>query len=149
MSHTDTRLLYHIVFSTKGRNPSITDDWRTDLHSYLGGIVANIEGKPLSIGGVANHVHVLASIPAKLSFSDAVRTIKSNSSKWAHETRAIPIFQRQEGYSAFTVSESKRETVKRYIMNQQEHHRRKPYHDELVALLRKHGIEFDESTLWD
>lgn len=149
MSHTYTRLLYHIVFSTNGRHALITEDWRADLHSYLGGIITNIEGKALSIGGVADHFHILASIPAKLSLSDAVRTIKSNSSKWAHETKAIPVFQWQEGYSAFTVSESNRETVKRYIVNQEEHHRRMPYQDELVALLRKHGIEFDETTLWD
>lgn len=149
MSHTYTRLLYHIVFSTKGRHPLITDDWRADLHSYLGGIVRNTEGKATSIGGVADHVHILASIPAKLSISDAVRTIKSNSSKWVHETKSILTFQWQEGYSAFTVSESRCETVKRYIVNQEEHHRRKPYQVELVALLRKHGIEFNESELWD
>jgi putative transposase len=149
MSHTYTRLLFHIVFSTKHRHLWITEDVRSDLHGYLGGIVRNIEGTAISVGGVADHVHILASIPAKISLSDAVRTIKSNSSKWMHETKSVQVFQWQEGYSAFTVSESNREAVIRYIENQEEHHRRSSYQDELIALLRKHGIEFDESTLWD
>lgn len=124
MSHTYTRLLYHVVFSTKGRHPWITEDLRKDLHSYLGGIIRNIEGSAIAVGGVADHIHILASIPAKIAVSDAVRAIKSNSSKWAHETKQVAVFQWQEGYSAFTVSESNREAVKRYIENQEEHHRR-------------------------
>jgi len=148
MSHTYTRLLYHIVFSTKQRHPWITEDVRNDLHAYLGGIVRNIEGTAISVGGVADHVHILASIPAKISISDVVRTIKANSSKWMHEVKTLRAFQWQEGYSAFTVSESNREAVIRYIENQEDHHRRGSYQDELIALLRKHGVEFDEATLW-
>jgi len=149
LSHTYTRLLYHTVFSTKSRSPWITADLRNDLHAYLGGIVRNLDGAAISVGGVADHVHILAGIPAKISMSDAVRTIKANSSKWIHETKGLSIFQWQEGYSAFTVSESNREAVIRYIANQPEHHRQSSYQNELIALLRRHGVEFDESMLRD
>jgi REP element-mobilizing transposase RayT len=149
MSHTYTRLLYHIVFSTKQRQSWIQDELKMDLHSYLGGILRNIEGTAIAVGGVADHVHILASIPAKISLSDALRTIKSNSSKWIHEEWSLKDFQWQEGYGAFTVSESNRESVIRYIQNQEDHHRRMSFQEEFLALLEKHGVEFDPATIWE
>ena len=149
MSHTYTRLLYNIVFSTKGRFPWINNELEQDLHPYLGGVLRNIGGVAWTVGGIADHLHLLGGIPAKIAVSDAVRTIKANSSKWIHETKGLSNFLWQEGYSAFTVSEPSREAVIRYIANQAEHHRQSSSQDELLALLRKHQVEFDEATLWD
>lgn len=138
-----------MVFSTKHRLPSITAELKGGLHAYLGGIVKNIDGFPFAIGGIEDHVHLLISVPPRIALADAVRTIKTNSSKWIHEVRQIDHFQWQAGYAAFTVSESVRPTVIEYIQNQAEHHRRQGFQAELRTLLIKHGIDFDEKYLWD
>jgi REP element-mobilizing transposase RayT len=149
MSSTYSKLLYHVVFSTKERHPWIVDDVLPDLHAYLGGIIKHLDGFPLMIGGIADHVHLVISLPPRIAIADAVRTIKSNSSKWLHESRKLMQFQWQAGYSAFTVSESARPAVMNYVRDQAEHHRRQDFPAELLALLRRHGIEFDERYLWD
>jgi putative transposase len=85
MTSTYTNLLYHIIFSTKERRPFIKPKFRDELHPYIGGIILDAAGKPLEIGGVDDHVHILARFPATLAVADALRLIKSNSSKWAGE----------------------------------------------------------------
>jgi len=150
MPSTYTNLLYHIIFSTKERRPFITAKMQDELHPYLGGIILDAGGEPLEIGGVADHVHILAKLPAVLSVSDALRLIKSNSSKWAGERADLArIFAWQTGYSAFTVSRSQAPAVRIYIRNQEQHHRKKTFQQELVVLLKKNEIEYDERYLWD
>jgi len=107
----------------------------------MGGIVRNLRGKPLLINGPADHVHLLFGLPASLSLSDLMEKLKANSSKWAKVR--TPGFAWQTGYTAFSVSESKLGEVTAYISSQEEHHRKRTYQEEVVALLRKHGIDFD------
>ena len=140
MPQTYCQLLYHVVFGTKNRRATVDDELRSRLHSYLGGVVREMQGNPLAVNGVADHVHLLISLPPSVSVADAVRVIKTNSSKWIHETFPQKSFAWQAGYAVFTVSQSKRETVSRYIARQDEHHRRVTFKDELAALLRRHGI---------
>src|SRR5262245_16625154 len=83
MPSTYTNLLYHVIFSTKERRPFITSELRERLHPYIGGIIRDAGGEPIEIGGVADHVHILAELPSTLAVADALRLIKSNSSKWA------------------------------------------------------------------
>jgi REP element-mobilizing transposase RayT len=150
MPSTYTNLLYHLVFSTKERRPFITPELQHELHPYRGGIILDARGVPLEIGGVADHVHILAKLPATLSIADALRLIKSNSSKWAGERPdVVRTFAWQEGYAAFTVSKSQVDIVREYIQNQEEHHRKKTFKQELVSLLKKNDIEYDEKYLWD
>src|SRR5260221_11414493 len=107
MPSTYTNLLYHIIFSTKERRPFINSIFRERLHPYLGGIIRDLKGEPIEIGGVADHVHILAKLPANLALSDALRLIKANSSKWAGEHQdLVRTFAWQTGYAAFTVSKS-------------------------------------------
>jgi REP element-mobilizing transposase RayT len=149
MSHTYTRLHYHIVFSTKDRQTFIKPDLKPRLHAYMIGIVENLGGIVQAIGGIDDHVHILAFCPPKIALADFIGKIKSNSSGWVHETwphRAS--FAWQRGYGAFTVSESNLAEVKLYIENQEEHHKRMTFKEEYVLLLRKHGIIFDENELW-
>ncbi|MDZ4684062.1 MAG: IS200/IS605 family transposase [Planctomycetaceae bacterium] len=146
---TYSRLLVHVVFSTKERHPWITDDLRSELHAYLGGIARNIDATPIVIGGVADHVHALIALPTKLSVADLVRTLKSNSSGWVHEKWPERLFQWQNGYGAFSVSESSKDTVVRYIENQAEHHRVRSFQEEFLELLNRHCIEFDPRYVWD
>ena len=150
MPSTYTNLLYHIVFSTKDRRPFINAKLREELHPYIGGIILDAGGKPIEIGGIADHVHILAKLPATLALSDALRLIKSNSSKWAGErSDLVRMFAWQTGYAAFTVSKSQARNVREYIQNQERHHRRKTFKQELVSLLKKNDIEYDERYLWD
>jgi REP-associated tyrosine transposase len=149
MPSTYTNLLYHIVFSTKDRRPFINPKLRAELHPYMGGIILDAGGEPLEIGGVEDHVHLLVKLPADLAVSDALRLIKSNSSKWAGErSDLVRTFAWQTGYSAFTVSKSQVASVRKYIKNQEQHHRRLPFKQELVSLLEKHEIDYDRRYLW-
>jgi REP element-mobilizing transposase RayT len=150
MPSTYTNLLYHIVFSTKDRIPLITDEFKEELYRYIGGIVRAEGGVQLEIGGVTDHVHILAKIKPAISVSEMLAKLKANSSKWINDHKMkFRKFGWQEGYAAFTVSESQVAVVREYIRNQQEHHRKQTYQEEFVALLERHGIEYDPQYLWD
>jgi putative transposase len=148
MSSTHTSLHYHLVFSTKDRLPHIRDEWRERLHAYLGGSVRKCGGVAESVGGVADHVHLLISLRATHRLADVLREIKSASSEWVHRTIGVKTFSWQEGYGAFTVSTSKLGVVSRYIAHQEEHHRVKTFKEEFVEFLKQSGIEYDERYLW-
>jgi len=150
MANTFTNLLFHIVFSTKHRAPFVHESLRERLYGYMGGILREEGGILLEIGGMPDHAHLLARLKADCSVAEAVRTVKSSSSKWVHQTFPERVdFAWQTGYAAFSVSESQVATVRRYIKNQEQHHTRLSFKDELIALLQKHGIEFDERYLLD
>ncbi|MDB5309402.1 MAG: Transposase like protein [Gemmataceae bacterium] len=150
MPQSFTRLHYHIVFSTRHRELTITPDVRPQLWEYLGGIVRGEGGTPLAIGGTADHVHLLVTLRQHKALADVMRQLKANSSGWVHDT--FPHaggFWWQGGYGAFTVSSSGLDAVTAYIANQEEHHRTRTYQDEYRELLIRHGIEFDEKYLWE
>lgn len=149
MGQTLTCLRYHIIFNTKGRRPQINSSIRERMYEYIGGIVKNERGVLLAAGGTEDHIHLLVSIPAQASLADALRMIKSNCSKWVHET--FPEFRDfawQAGYGAFTVSYSNEDDVRRYIANQPQHHKRKTFQEELVEFLHRHEIPYDERYIW-
>lgn len=112
MPSTHVSLHYHVVFSTKERHPWIDSAWREDLHGYLGGCVKKLDGVPVEIGGVADHVHLLVGLRATHCLADVVREIKTASSRWIHEELRVPRFGWQEGYGAFTVSRSNVQAVR-------------------------------------
>jgi len=148
MANTYTSLHYHVVFSTKNRQPFLVDATRERLFSYLGGIARENGMKALEIGGVADHVHLLLSIPASLAVSKAVQLIKGASSHWLKATFPNMIdFAWQDGYAAFTVSQSQLDDVRAYIRSQPEHHRTKTFVEEYRAFLARHHIEYDERYL--
>jgi putative transposase len=148
MASTFTNLLYHIVFSTKDRAPSIHEGLRERLYAYVGGIIRGERGALLEIGGVPDHIHLLAKLKSDISIAELVRLVKSNSSKWVNESiNPTTRFEWQTGYGAFSVSESHAKTVRKYIANQESHHAKISFRDELTALLEKHGIEYDERYL--
>src|SRR4051794_2905954 len=143
MSSTYLSLHYHLVFSTKGRQPFIDNAWRARLHEYLGGTIAGLGGFSQGVGGVADHVHLLVGLKATHCLADVLRELKKASSAWVHEQIGLRTFAWQEGYAAFTVSAPARPTVQQYIANQEEHHRARSSRDELLDLLAKAGIEYD------
>ena len=146
MPHSYSTLLVHAVFSTKDRARTMNDKLRPDLFAYMGGIVREIGGTARIVNGTDDHVHMLLSLAADTSVSECLRLVKANSSRWIHER--CPSFAWQTGYGAFSVSASNQKQVVRYIQDQERHHRRMSFQDEFVALLRKHGIVFDERFLW-
>lgn len=147
MPSTYTSLHYHLIFSTKNREPVLAATIRAKLHEYLGGTVRGLGGVALCVGGVADHVHLLVSLKPTHVLADFLRELKKASSVWASDELHLRNFHWQEGYSAFTVSPSARESVEHYIANQEEHHRHKTFREELIELLQKAGVEYDERYL--
>ena len=148
MANTFTSLHYHLVFSTKNRTPWIAPEIETRIWQYLGGIARENQMKALCIGGVDDHVHILLGVPATMAISKAVQLIKGGSSKWIHETfEDLSQFAWQDGYGAFTVSNSNLEAAGRYIRKQREHHRKMSFAEELAVFLVRHEIAFDERYL--
>ena len=142
MPSTHTNLLYHLIFATKDREPLIADAWRTRLHEYLGGTVAGLGGTSQGVGGVADHVHLLVGLKPTHCLADFMRELKKSSSLWVVEQMGVKQFRWQEGYAAFTVSASARDSVRKYVAGQEEHHRRKTFRDELVEFLEKSGVAY-------
>jgi REP-associated tyrosine transposase len=147
MAHSYTCLLYHLVFSTKSREPWLHTELRPRLWEYLSSAVRGEGGFCLLINGVADHVHVLARLRQDKSVSDVLRAI--NSSGWIHAGfPKLRSFHWQEGYGAFTVSKSQVETVRRYIAAQEAHHRKLTFQEEFLSLLKAHQVEYDERFIW-
>ena len=149
MSSTLSNLLYHIVFSTKERRELIKSG-KEDIFKYITGIISGEGGYLIKIGGTEDHIHIFAKFPPVICVSDMVRKIKSNTSKWLNENRKyIFPFSWQKGYAVFSVSESASEHVIKYIENQEIHHKKTGFKEELLALLKKHNMQFDDKYLWD
>jgi putative transposase len=150
MSYRYTSLLTHLNFSTKERFPFLDREFSPECYAYLGGIIENLGGRRIVVGGEVDHVHLLLDLPATLSLSDCLRTLKSSSSKWIHEKWPVRSkFAWQRGYAAFSVSKSGVDRVVRYIEQQHEHHRRITYQEEVRRFLAEHGMQCDEQYMWE
>jgi putative transposase len=144
MSHTYSNLLSHVVFSTKDRRPLIDAELKPRLLGYINGIVNESGGKVLSLNSVPDHVHMLWELPPAAPLADSMRILKTNSSRWVHETwGSRKPFGWQTGYGAFSVSRSNVSAVARYIEEQEAHNRKRTFQEEFVELLVKHGIDYD------
>ena len=139
MTHSYVSSVFHVVFSTKQRMQLIRTDHQSRLWNYLAGIARNHAMQMLGVGGTQNHVHMLVVLPSDLALSDAVRTLKANSSRWMRETDRM--FAWQEGYGAFSVSPSQLEQVKQYIANQPAHHPTHSFEQEFLAMLQAANIK--------
>ena len=145
-----TQLTYHIVYATKFRHPSFVTELQERLYEYIGGTIRAKKGCLMEIGGIADHVHILAQLSATLPVADVVRDIKANSSRWMNEqSENKRPYEWQKGYGAFTVSYSQIEKVRAYIQNQEQHHRKQSFEDEYMAFLKRHGIEFRREYLFE
>jgi REP element-mobilizing transposase RayT len=149
MPQTFTQLHYHIVFSTRQREPVIVPEIRQRLWEYLGGIVHAEGGIPRIIGGVEDHVHLLVTLRQTIHFAEFMRLLKTRSSTWAHESFPQVGLWWQTGYGAFTVSHFAIPAVTNYIEKQEEHHSRQSFQDEFRLMLNRHEVESDEEHMWD
>ena len=141
MAHSYSTMLVHLVFSTKGRLPLIKPDWQEDLWRTFVGIGRNHKIIVAAVGGVADHVHILFFLPSTMTLAKAIQELKANSSRWMRQRDRR--FSWQQGYGAFGVSQSNKQAVIDYIDNQAEHHRKMSFEEEFVALLKRHGVDYD------
>ncbi|MDF1813840.1 MAG: IS200/IS605 family transposase [Verrucomicrobiales bacterium] len=148
MPSTHSSLHYHIVFSSKDREPWFHGEMITDLHAYLGGVVNGLDGHSHINGGVSDHVHLLVGLKPIHRLSDFMSELKSVSSSWVKKRLRAPAFRWQEGYGAFTVGAPELGKVREYIANQAEHHRKKTFQEEYVTMLNRGMVEYKEEHLW-
>jgi putative transposase len=146
MAHTYNANFVHCTFSTKNRRNLIPSELQDQLWAYLLGIANHLRIKTLAVGGTPNHVHLLLALPTTMGVAEAVQKLKANSSRWLGEQGVA--FQWQEGYGVFSVSPSLLDTVKTYIRNQKEHHRKRNFEEEFRALLDKSGVVYDVEKLF-
>ncbi|BFM43573.1 IS200/IS605 family transposase [Flavobacterium sp. CFS9] len=150
MPQSLSKVYVHLVFSTKGRYPFIDNVIQERLWEYLGGICKGLECNPIQIGGYKDHVHVLCLLSKKVTQMKLVEEVKKQSSKWIKTIDdRYEKFYWQDGYGIFSVNPSQLERVIQYVKNQEEHHKKCTFKEELVAFLNKYQVAYDERFLWD
>jgi REP element-mobilizing transposase RayT len=148
MPQSFASLHIHVIFGTKDRRPSLLPDVAVRVYSYMGGIVGSQKGVLVAAGGIPDHVHLLIGMSRESSIAGLIREVKGGSSEWIHQTFPdMAGFGWQDGYAAFAVSCSNIPTVRRYIENQAEHHRKRTFEEELIEYLEAHKIEYDPRYL--
>jgi putative transposase len=151
MPQSLAKILIHSVFSTKERRAFLRDPaLREELHRYLGGILVNLDCQPIIVGGVEDHIHLLAALSRTCQASAMIKEVKRGSSIWLKTKNPdLHDFAWQNGYGMFSVGFSQIAAVQKYILNQQEHHQKHSFQDEFRSLLNRYEIGFDERFLWD
>jgi REP element-mobilizing transposase RayT len=149
MPQSLSKVLLHLVFSTKHREPFIGPVVRTRLHAYIVGILDHLKSSSIQTGGVEDHVHILCALHRTISQADLVEEVKKGSSKWMKAEGGVPGFSWQAGYGAFSIGESQADAVVRYIRNQEEHHRKVTFQEEYRRFLERYKVAYDERYVWD
>jgi REP element-mobilizing transposase RayT len=148
MPQSLSRILLHLVFSTKNRIPMINKETGSQLHAYFTGILKNLKCPSLQVGGTEDHVHILCCLSRTIAVSDLLEEIKKSSSKWM-KTKDVQNFFWQTGYGAFSIGESQIDKLTRYIQSQHEHHKKFTFQDEYRKFLKLYNIDYDERYVWD
>jgi REP element-mobilizing transposase RayT len=150
MPQSSSKVILHIIFSTKNREPWLDSKVQPRMHAYLATICRDVDADFVQVGGVADHVHIVTTLPRTVSQAQLIEQIKKASSKWIKSLDArYRGFFWQRGYGAFSVSPSQLDAVLDYVNNQREHHRSRSFQEEYRELLREHGVDFDDRYLWD
>jgi putative transposase len=150
MPQSLSKVILHIIFGTKDRQPWLDTDVRPRMHAYLATVCRDLGAELVRVGGVRDHVHIVTTLPRTLSQAQFIEQIKKASSKWVKDLDAqYRGFFWQRGYGAFSVSPSQLDGMLQYVDAQQEHHRTRTFQEEYRGLLRRHGIDFDERYIWD
>ena len=150
MANTYTQMNVQSVFAVKGRENFIMRNFRSDLFKYISGTLKDIGQYPLAVNGTSNHVHIFFELNPSTSVSDVLEKVKANSSKWINDMHYVPgKFRWQRGYSGFTYSRSQRDSVIRYIIEQEQHHARKTFKEEYLQMLNDFEIEYDARYIFE
>ncbi|MBF0274338.1 MAG: IS200/IS605 family transposase [Nitrospinae bacterium] len=150
MPQSLSKILVHIVFSTKSRRPFIKEPIQKELYAYMATILKGCESPAIIIGGVDDHVHILCRLSKSEKLFSVIEEVKKKSSKWIKtKGKEYEEFYWQKGYGAFSIGSSQVDDLKRYINNQKEHHSQRSFQDEYRGLLKRYDVEYNESYLWD
>ena len=151
MPQSHSAVYVHLVFSTKERRPWLRDlKLRTDLFGFLVGVSRQLDCPCPAIGGFEDHIHILGRLHRTITQADWVKELKRVSNSWIKDQRnGEKDFSWQAGYGIFSISSSNLDTVKEYVLRQEEHHRKTTFQDEYRILLKRHGLEWDESYVWE
>jgi REP element-mobilizing transposase RayT len=150
MANTYTQCYFHLVFAVKNRDALIKKEWKDELEKYITGIVQNHRHKMLAIGSMPDHMHILIGYNVNQLIPDLVEEIKTSSNSWIKEKRLSKFrFEWQKGYGAFTHSHSQIDNVVKYILNQEEHHKKKKFREEYWEMLEKNNVEFEQEYLFE
>ncbi len=150
MPNTYTQLYIHFVFAVRHRECLISSEWKDKLYQYITGIIRKRNQHVMAIGGVHDHIHIFVSMNPDISLSDLMADVKRASSKWINDNHLTTRhFSWQEGFGAFSYAQSQKETVIRYVLNQENHHLKKTFREEYITTLKKYDIEYDEKYIFD
>ena len=141
---TYTQILYHLVFSTKGREKTLTKDKREDLYKYIFGILKRKQCNLYRVGGTEDHIHIITQVHARVALAELVKEIKVASTLFAKEKKLFPHFKGwQSGYGAFTYNIDQKDNLIDYVIDQEEIHSKKPFEEEYLDLLKEHSVDVD------
>ena len=150
MPQSLAKILVHLVFSTKNREPVLTEPVRAPLCAYASAVLRDLDSHVVAINAWRDHVHILFTLSKNRSLAQVVMEVKRATSKWIKtQGPEFAKFHWQSGYGAFSIGQSGVDEVKTYIANQAGHHRVKSFEEEFRSLLKRYEIEFDERYVWD
>ena len=150
MANTYTQIYIHIVFAVKGRQSLIPESRKEELYKYITGIIKKRDQKMLAVNGMSDHIHILIGMKPTIALSDLVRDFKAGSSGFINEKKWLRgKFNWQEGFGAFSYSRSQVDTVIKYIMNQEQHHKKKTFKEEYIEFLKKFDLDYEEKYLFE
>lgn len=150
MAGTFTQIYIQAVFAVKGRYNLLQKPWCDDVFKYMAGIIKNKGQKPIIVNGVADHAHLFVGLKPSMAVSDLIRDVKNNTSNFINEQKWIRgRFAWQEGYGAFSYAHSQVETVYNYILNQEEHHRKRTFREEYLGFLEKFQVPYEDRFLFE
>ena len=150
MPQSLAKILIHLVFSTKNREPVLTESVRVPLCAYASAVLRDLNSPAIAINAWRDHVHILFTLSKNHSLSQAVMEVKRATSKWIKtQGSEFAGFHSQSGYGAFSIGQSGVDEVRTYIANQAKHHRIKTFEEEFRSFLKRYQLEFDERYLWD
>ncbi len=150
MPGTFSKLYIQIVFAVKGRENMISNNWNKELHKYIAGIIKGKEQKSIIVNGMPDHIHAFIGLRPAMAISDLVRDIKNNSSNFINDHKWTKNkFEWQNGYGAFSYSHSHIDSVYKYILNQENHHKKKTFKQEYIEFLKKFEVDYEKKYLFE
>ncbi|MEO8148849.1 MAG: IS200/IS605 family transposase [Bacteroidia bacterium] len=150
MPGTFSQIYIQVIFAVKGRENLISKQWKDELHKYIAGIIKGNNQKSIIVNGMPDHIHAFIGLRPVMAISDLVREMKNNSSNFINDRELVRgKFSWQEGYGAFSYSHSHIQNVYNYVLNQEEHHKKKTFREEYIGFLKKFQVEYDEKYLFD
>ena len=150
MANTYTQCYFHLVFAVKNRNALIRKEWKNEMGMYTTGIVQNHRHKMLAIASMPDHIHILIGYNVNQLIPDLVEEIKTSTNAWIKDKRLSKFkFEWQKGYGAFTHSRSQIDTVVKYILSQEDHHKKQPFREEYLEMLEKNDVAFNQEYLFE